>query len=235
MTISNSLNGRVIRPGEGRNVRAFGSEIDFMLSGDHTGGSLVIGIATVPVGNGPPMHVHQDEDEVFLIIEGEYRILSGGRVDDGRPGCCRISAARLRAHVPGRRVEAWQALGANDRWWLRAVLHAKRRDGLGVGASGLCAFGCARGRVSVLIPAAGIPIEDGPLRETAQTAADGRGLRLLDSCCCIKPQRASSGARSRGQSHELCHSEPAGEESRPSRQRDRSLFRDACDSSLRSE
>ena len=69
---------RIVRPGEGNRVRAFGNEIEFMLSGEQTADSLTVGLASVPVGNGPPPHVHYSEDELFLILEGEYRIYLNG-------------------------------------------------------------------------------------------------------------------------------------------------------------
>ena len=77
---------RIVRPGEGDRVRAFGNEIEFMLSGDQTGESLTVGLASVPAGNGPPPHVHYSEDELFLILEGEYRIYLNGDWTTVGPG-----------------------------------------------------------------------------------------------------------------------------------------------------
>ena len=77
---------RIVRPGEGNRVRAFSNEIEFMLSGEQTGDSLTVGLASVPVGNGPPPHVHYSEDELFLILEGEYRIYSNGDWTTVGPG-----------------------------------------------------------------------------------------------------------------------------------------------------
>ena len=77
---------RIVRPGEGNRVRAFGNEIEFMLSGEQTGDSLTVGLASVPAGNGPPPHVHYSEDELFLILEGEYRIYSNGDWTTVGPG-----------------------------------------------------------------------------------------------------------------------------------------------------
>jgi len=77
---------RIVRPGEGNRVRAFGNEIEFMLSGDQTADSLTVGMASVPVGNGPPPHVHYSEDELFLILEGEYRIYLNGDWTTVGPG-----------------------------------------------------------------------------------------------------------------------------------------------------
>ena len=78
--------GRVVRAGEGQRVRAFGSEIQFMLTGEDTGDTLAVGVATVPAGNGPPPHIHHDEDELFLIIEGEYRVCLDGEWSTVGPG-----------------------------------------------------------------------------------------------------------------------------------------------------
>jgi quercetin dioxygenase-like cupin family protein len=77
---------RIVRPGEGNRVRAFGNEIEFMLSGDQTADSLTVGLASVPAGNGPPPHVHHAEDELFLILEGEYRIYLDGEWTTVGPG-----------------------------------------------------------------------------------------------------------------------------------------------------
>ena len=77
---------RIVRPGEGNRVRAFGNEIEFMLSGAQTADSLTVGIASVPAGNGPPPHVHYSEDEMFLIVEGEYRIYLNGDWTTVGPG-----------------------------------------------------------------------------------------------------------------------------------------------------
>ena len=88
MTLDNQLTrtGRVVQAGEGQRIEAFGSEIRFMLTGEDTGETLAVGIATVPAGHGPPPHVHHDEDELFLIIEGEYRVCLDGEWTKVGPG-----------------------------------------------------------------------------------------------------------------------------------------------------
>lgn len=40
----------------------------------------------VPSGDSPPLHVHRTEDEVFLVLEGEFRFLVGGRELRAGPG-----------------------------------------------------------------------------------------------------------------------------------------------------
>ena len=99
---------RIVRPGEGNRVRAFGNEIEFMLSGEQTADSLTVGLASVPVGNGPPPHVHHSEDELFLILEGEYRIYLNGDWTTVGPGTVvylprgSVHTFRVAGDKPGR-------------------------------------------------------------------------------------------------------------------------------------
>jgi quercetin dioxygenase-like cupin family protein len=39
-----------------------------------------------PEGFGPPLHVHEDEDEVMIVLDGEIAIRSGGRMQIGTMG-----------------------------------------------------------------------------------------------------------------------------------------------------
>jgi len=94
---------RIVRPGEGNRVRAFGNEIEFMLSGERTADSLTVGLASVPVGNGPPPHVHHSEDELFLILEGEYRIYLNGDWTPVGPGTV--------VYLPRGSVHTFQVVG----------------------------------------------------------------------------------------------------------------------------
>ena len=77
----------VIRPGDGELVRAFGNEILFKLTTAQTAGSLTLGLAVVPPGSSPPPHIHHREDEVFIILDGRYRVLIDGTwTEDVGPG-----------------------------------------------------------------------------------------------------------------------------------------------------
>ena len=75
----------VIHPADARPVRAFGSEIAFMLTEENTGGVMTIGLASIPPGGGPPAHV-QAEDEVFIIVEGRYSVTIEGETTEAGPG-----------------------------------------------------------------------------------------------------------------------------------------------------
>lgn len=103
----------IVRPGEGQRVRAFGNEIEFMLTAEQTGGALTVGIATVPAGNGPPPHVHPGEDELFLILEGEYRIYMSGAWTNVGPGTV--------VYLPRGTVHTFKVVGpgAGRHWTLQ--------------------------------------------------------------------------------------------------------------------
>jgi quercetin dioxygenase-like cupin family protein len=77
----------IVPPNGGHAVRAFGNEIQFKLTSEQTAGALVLGLATVPAGTaGPPPHVHEREDEMFIIIEGQYRVCVEGKWSEAGPG-----------------------------------------------------------------------------------------------------------------------------------------------------
>jgi quercetin dioxygenase-like cupin family protein len=76
----------VMQAGEGRVVKAFGNEILFKLTRAETGGPLVLGLAMVPPGGGPPPH-REPGDEIFIIVEGRYEyVLDGERTEVGPGG-----------------------------------------------------------------------------------------------------------------------------------------------------
>ena len=66
-------------PGQGRVLRALGDEITFLLTGEQTGGALVMGLVLTPPGGGPPPHYHLNEDEWFVVQEGRVSIFAGGQ------------------------------------------------------------------------------------------------------------------------------------------------------------
>src|SRR4051812_13947543 len=85
-TFTAPLPAVIAHAAEGQPVRAFGNEILFKLSTEASGGSLCVGLATVPSGNKVPAHIQDREDELFLIVEGEYRFWIDGEPRDVGPG-----------------------------------------------------------------------------------------------------------------------------------------------------
>ncbi len=73
-------------PGQGRIVRAFGEEVEFVITGEQTGDRFTQWIETTPPGIGPPPHYHTLEDENFYVIEGSPEFLHDGKWTAVVPG-----------------------------------------------------------------------------------------------------------------------------------------------------
>lgn len=89
----------VVAPGEGKVISAFGAEMTFHLTGEHTGGRYMLATILAPVGDpGPPPHYHENEDECFLVKEGRMSFLIGGQWHEVTPGTV-VFAPRLSVHT----------------------------------------------------------------------------------------------------------------------------------------
>lgn len=55
-----------------------GSQVEVLISSEMTEGRSVTLMEISPPGGGPPPHMHQNEDETFHIVEGEYEFLVDG-------------------------------------------------------------------------------------------------------------------------------------------------------------
>ena len=114
--ITNSIATHV-RKGQGRVFRAFGDELIFKITAAETGGSLTLWENITPPGGGPPPHYHRNEDELFVVLEGEMRFFIDGKWLDARAGSV-IFAPRDSVHMfrnvgstPGRMLTLAQPSG----------------------------------------------------------------------------------------------------------------------------
>ncbi len=57
-----------------------------ILSPEETGGAMSIVDSLSPVGSGPPRHVHQAEDETFVMLSGHCRLWIAGQERLAGPG-----------------------------------------------------------------------------------------------------------------------------------------------------
>ncbi len=55
-----------------------GDQVDILVNGEMTNGQSMTMLETSPPGGGPPPHRHENEDETFVIIEGEFELLVDG-------------------------------------------------------------------------------------------------------------------------------------------------------------
>lgn len=86
MTLDDGLAPTIVEAGDGPVLHAFGDTFQVKLGAEQTGGRLALGLATVPPGSGPPPHLHRNEDELFIVVEGRMSFLANGAWTDVAPG-----------------------------------------------------------------------------------------------------------------------------------------------------
>ena len=67
----------VVAAAEGEVVTALGSRYVYKLLGQHTGGAFSMVEETLLDGKGPPLHVHEDEEETFYVLQGRGLFVVG--------------------------------------------------------------------------------------------------------------------------------------------------------------
>jgi quercetin dioxygenase-like cupin family protein len=74
---TNQLPGGITYHGTGNNFNLLGHSITTVFSKGATGGAYYVFEVVTPPGLGLPMHVHDLEDELIYVVEGEFEILLG--------------------------------------------------------------------------------------------------------------------------------------------------------------
>jgi quercetin dioxygenase-like cupin family protein len=77
----------------GKKFEVFGEPVEILVSSKETNGSFCVLTQMSPPGGGPPPHIHQHEDELFTVLEGEFEIFDG---KDWHPLHAGESAYKLR-------------------------------------------------------------------------------------------------------------------------------------------
>ncbi len=87
MSANRQARPTIVQPGAGEALD-FGPDgvATVMLGGEQTGGALTVIMTPVVPGSGPPLHVHEHDDELFLVVEGHISYFSDGRWTDVGPG-----------------------------------------------------------------------------------------------------------------------------------------------------
>jgi len=68
----------VVGPGEGVEVRGpVGGPLRYKARAEQTGGALTALVNVIPPGTGPPLHVHDGQDESWWVVEGSVRFRIG--------------------------------------------------------------------------------------------------------------------------------------------------------------
>lgn len=81
-----NLKSLITRKGEGKTWNIFGLEIVQKISTEDTDDSYAVIMSTTPPGSGPPLHIHQNEEEIFYVVKGEYEFSYGEEIETLRNG-----------------------------------------------------------------------------------------------------------------------------------------------------
>ena len=71
-------------------VHQFGLELHYLVEGKDSNGKLAIIHYTSSPGHEPPPHLHEDEDEIFYILEGELDVYCGSDTLHAQAGECLV-------------------------------------------------------------------------------------------------------------------------------------------------
>ncbi|WP_165219257.1 cupin domain-containing protein [Affinirhizobium pseudoryzae] len=73
--------------GDGRIALGFGPHL-IRMSADETADRFGLFEADIPAGEGPPLHVHEREEEFFRVLSGRFLFICGdSRTEVGEGGC----------------------------------------------------------------------------------------------------------------------------------------------------
>jgi quercetin dioxygenase-like cupin family protein len=61
-----------------KSFAVFGEPVEILIASDATGGRSATMTQSSAPGGGPPPHSHENEDETFFVLEGEYDVLLNG-------------------------------------------------------------------------------------------------------------------------------------------------------------
>jgi quercetin dioxygenase-like cupin family protein len=80
------MNASMATGGPRRTVSCLGSEYTTLIGHHDSGGRIGMFESRVPPGEGPPAHVHHNEDEVIHVLEGQYEFWLDGTTRRVGPG-----------------------------------------------------------------------------------------------------------------------------------------------------
>ena len=102
------------RDDDGTVNQAFDLPRTFLIRSEDTGSAFSQWVEDVPVGIGPPMHIHHKEQELFRILSGEFRFWCAGETFESRTGDTVPDPQRGSSHVQEHWAGFWEASHHND-------------------------------------------------------------------------------------------------------------------------
>jgi quercetin dioxygenase-like cupin family protein len=80
------LQATIVRPEQALPIKAFGLDLRILLTTEATGGAISVLMGWHKPGEGPPDHVHFNQEEMFFIVEGTYELTIDGQTSTAGPG-----------------------------------------------------------------------------------------------------------------------------------------------------
>ena len=129
-----SVQPRIVTTDGGETIRPFGLEMKVLLSTEDTGGSFSALYVVHQPGEGPPPHVHYNQEEYFYILEGTYEMTVGDVTQTVGPGTMvfvpphTVHTFKNVGDTPAKQLD-WTLPGGQDRYFCEI-------DTMGKGAAG---------------------------------------------------------------------------------------------------
>jgi quercetin dioxygenase-like cupin family protein len=92
-----------LEPQAGEKIWITGDTVKIKASAAETGGAYTMVEAIASPGNGPPPHIHKNEDETLYVLDGEFEIVNGEHLVSAKPGAL--------AFVPRGTVHRFRCVG----------------------------------------------------------------------------------------------------------------------------
>src|SRR5713226_5090882 len=80
------LQATIVKPEQALPIKPFGLDMNVLLTTEATGGAISVIMGCHKRGEGPPDHVHFNQEEVFFIVEGTYELTVGEQTSTAGPG-----------------------------------------------------------------------------------------------------------------------------------------------------
>ncbi len=75
-------------PGTQRWLEFVGERVSIRISAAESGGTCSVAEGGLGPISGPPLHIHQNEDELIQVLEGRLRLVLDGKAFDVAAGAC---------------------------------------------------------------------------------------------------------------------------------------------------
>jgi quercetin dioxygenase-like cupin family protein len=130
---TSSLQAIIVKPEQAPPIKPFGLDMKVLLSTEATGGAISVIIACHKPGEGPPDHVHFNQEEIFFVVEGTYELTVGDETSTVGPGTV-VSIPRNVVHRfknvsdTTARMLDWSLPGGQDHYF-KAISELAAGDG----------------------------------------------------------------------------------------------------------